>query len=270
MKRRLLRNIVNLSVVAGVPSDLEAYVTELQLLYGVPLSYLVADEFLLPQESLRFFHVDDNWTQALADGALSIGRVTVTDSMRDQRCLVATLPQARAMLHVPRRDCMHGNHQAKELFATNGKKTAGIITGFLLRSELVRMLKGLEVSAYHKEKELDMLRLDTFAEEIALGLFDGEMTSLVIAEPKTGLTFGLAPGEKMLVPKDVTEENLGRPLRDKSIDINAYRNSSGRLDAAGLAKELGKILDEDIGAAKLAFELIAVANRAIFESTKDK
>ncbi len=280
MKRRLLQSIDEItnemlkgnndaSEAAAIPPDLENYVTELQLLYGVPLSYLVADEFLLPQESLRFFYIDNNWTQALADGALSIGRITAADGMHDQFRLASTLLNVRMMLHVPRHSRMHVNHKAKGLLSANDKETAGLITGFLLRSELVRMFKGLEIGASDGKKELDMLRLDTFGDEIALGLFDGEMQHLVIAEPKTGLTFGLAPGEHMLVPKDVSEENLGQPLRNLSIDIRAYKNAAGRLDAAGLAKELGQRLDTEIGAAKLAFELIAVANRAVFESSKD-
>ena len=44
----------------------------LVLLYPVPFHYLVPHQSLLPSESLRFFHLDDNWVDALVDGAFSI------------------------------------------------------------------------------------------------------------------------------------------------------------------------------------------------------
>lgn len=276
MKRYFLESTDNTS--DNVPSDLKDFVTELQLLYYVPLSYLIADETLLPTESIRFFHIDTNWTKALSDGALSIGRVTETDGAQDQLFLDHTITLARSALHLPRCNKMHHNHRKNALrvwknkqtlntdnLTVNDVKTDGVITGFMLRSELVRMLKGLEVSAYSGEAEIPLLRLDTLSDDIALGLFDGKMTSLVIAEPKTSLTFGLAEGEHMLVPKDVTEDNLGTPYKEKSIDINDYKNNAGRLNVFNLATELGKRLDTEMDSAKLAFELIAIANRAVFK-----
>ncbi|KAM0451583.1 hypothetical protein ACHAPV_009924 [Trichoderma viride] len=41
-------------------------------LANVPAQYLVPDPSFLPQETLRFFFVDDNWIDALIDGALSL------------------------------------------------------------------------------------------------------------------------------------------------------------------------------------------------------
>ncbi|PNP76833.1 hypothetical protein FNYG_09849 [Fusarium nygamai] len=38
----------------------------------VPAHYLIPDPSYLPEETLRFFHVDENWTDALIDGALSL------------------------------------------------------------------------------------------------------------------------------------------------------------------------------------------------------
>jgi hypothetical protein len=42
-------------------------------LYAIPAHYLIIDPSYLPQESLRFFHIDRNWMDALVDGALSLG-----------------------------------------------------------------------------------------------------------------------------------------------------------------------------------------------------
>ncbi|KAF5705175.1 Tol [Fusarium mundagurra] len=41
-------------------------------LSDVPAHYLIPDPSYLPEETLRFFHVDENWTDALIDGALSL------------------------------------------------------------------------------------------------------------------------------------------------------------------------------------------------------
>jgi hypothetical protein len=63
----------------SVPRDLRLWLARLRLLEGVPFGYLVADASLLPPESIRFFHVDRGWTDALVEGALSVGTVTTAD-----------------------------------------------------------------------------------------------------------------------------------------------------------------------------------------------
>ncbi|MEL6606917.1 MAG: hypothetical protein AAFP88_01540, partial [Bacteroidota bacterium] len=55
-----------------------------QLLYGVPFDHLVPDQLALPQESLRFFYLDQNWLDCLVDGALSIGVQSSKDTFFNQ------------------------------------------------------------------------------------------------------------------------------------------------------------------------------------------
>ena len=50
-----------------------SWLSRLRLLEGVPFPYIVPSEGMLPNESIRFFHVDRNWLDALVDGALSVG-----------------------------------------------------------------------------------------------------------------------------------------------------------------------------------------------------
>ena len=50
-----------------------AWLTKLRLLEGVPFNYIVPSEEMLPNESIRFFHMDRNWLDAMVDGALSTG-----------------------------------------------------------------------------------------------------------------------------------------------------------------------------------------------------
>ena len=63
----------------AVPLDLRLWLGGLRLLAGVPFGDLVADAELLPAESIRFFYVDRGWTDALTEGALSVGTVTTAD-----------------------------------------------------------------------------------------------------------------------------------------------------------------------------------------------
>ena len=62
-----------------VPGELRRFLARLRLLHGVPFSYLVPDAELLPLESIRFFYIDRAWTDALVQGALSVGTITTAD-----------------------------------------------------------------------------------------------------------------------------------------------------------------------------------------------
>jgi len=53
---------------AGMPPYMESFLAHLRLLVGVPFNYLIADERLLPDESIRFFYIDRSWTDRLVDG----------------------------------------------------------------------------------------------------------------------------------------------------------------------------------------------------------
>ena len=62
-----------------IPNDLADWLAALRLLAAVPFAYLVPDAELLPQESARFFYLDRAWTDALVQGAMSVGTVTTAD-----------------------------------------------------------------------------------------------------------------------------------------------------------------------------------------------
>src|SRR5262245_15142426 len=62
-----------------VPGAIRRALAELRLLQSVPFSYLVPDASLLPAESVRFFYLDRNWTDALVEGVLGIGTFTSAD-----------------------------------------------------------------------------------------------------------------------------------------------------------------------------------------------
>jgi hypothetical protein len=57
-----------------LPDSIYSWLEELTLLRSIPFNYLVPDEKLLPEESIRFFTLDEGWIWAMIDGALSVGR----------------------------------------------------------------------------------------------------------------------------------------------------------------------------------------------------
>lgn len=49
-----------------------SWILDRMYLVNIPAHYLISDPTHLPPESLRFFHIDGNWVDAMVDGALSI------------------------------------------------------------------------------------------------------------------------------------------------------------------------------------------------------
>jgi hypothetical protein len=103
-----------------VPEVVNDWLHELKRLKGVPFDYLVPGETYLPKESIRFFQVDPNWIDALVEGAFSIGSATQGDAAHDQvmRAKVESLAPGE------------------------------VVSGFLLRSEVVRGWPNLGVIVY--------------------------------------------------------------------------------------------------------------------------
>ncbi|KAF5643440.1 Tol [Fusarium tjaetaba] len=48
-------------------------------LADIPAHYLITDTSQVPPETLRFFHIDENWTEALIDGALSLANQSTSE-----------------------------------------------------------------------------------------------------------------------------------------------------------------------------------------------
>ena len=243
--------------------DIVEFMNRLRLLYEVPFSYLVTEEAVLPPESIRFFYIDGNWTEALVQGALSVGRVSEADGISDWTLQRLSMSTVNRQLRQIRLQLMHENHK-RGLKETEGRAASNFQTGFLIRSGLVRNRKGLEIMGKNGDTRLEVLRLEALADDILIGLFDGELTDLVIAEPKTGLRFGSSDDTREIKVRSVTDDDsFGKYLND-TVDLKQFTQAGGKLDVSRLAQKFGSILGHEIGAAELAFELIAVAQRAEF------
>ena len=77
-----------------LPAYATAFLAHLRLLVGVPFEYLVPDTELLPDESIRFFHLDRSWTDRAVDGVLAVGKV----GSREQAHHHAAAPALDALL----------------------------------------------------------------------------------------------------------------------------------------------------------------------------
>jgi hypothetical protein len=189
----------------AVPRDLRMWLGRLRLLAGVPFSHLVADASLLPAESIRFFYVDRDWTDALVQGALSVGTVTTADRaaltqlygiVRDE------IDEAERLVRLP-------GVEPGDAVPTGA---AGSISGFILRSRMVSGWPALHVRGYGLDnlaqdppvpddevgeehdtalKRLGLLRMERLAPAVLLVLFDGVPSVVHIEEPRAGIQFGV-------------------------------------------------------------------------------
>ncbi len=66
------------------PASVCQWLARRLLLYGVPFSYLVPDERMLPPDSMRFFSLDPGWVKCLLEGACSVGRGSVREQAVDE------------------------------------------------------------------------------------------------------------------------------------------------------------------------------------------
>jgi hypothetical protein len=195
-----------------VPGAVRRALAALRLLSGVPFSYLVPDASLLPPESVRFFYLDRNWTDALVEGVLSIG--TFTSAERIQ--LEALREIIRAEVDETERTIRQPGGEDR----LSGP--GGAISGFLMRSKLVSGWPGLHVRAYHTDRgqdaeiipesdpdRLKLLRMERLAPAVLLVLFDGVPAVVHVEEPRQGIQFGaLRPeAEPLSTSREI-------PLRD--------------------------------------------------------
>jgi hypothetical protein len=250
------------------PRDIRDWLARLRLLEGVPFNTIVADSALLPKESIRFFYLDRAWTDALVQGALSVGTVNSADRAQ----LEALYPAIRDEIDVEERQVRRPGGEPPQL------GPGAQITGFLLRSRAVSGWPGLQVRAYRREVGRDediipesnpdrvkVLRLERLAPAVLLALFDGVPELVHVEEPRQGLQFGvsLKPSgngfsaevrtRDVQTAKDVQPRKAMlvsfRPGSPGVLDLNAtgtsflgtastHMNADGKLDGAEFALQM--------------------------------
>ena len=180
----------------ALPKTVTDWFADLACLRGVPFSYLVPDERMLPLESIRFFCVDGLWIECLLDGAFSVGRVMPLDHHRDTQHATGT---ATSLLQNPH----------------------AIVTGVLLRSDVVSGWPGLLVDGYsgqHNETSVSLLRpVERLSKNVLLCLFAGKITAVDIHQKPETLHFGFNRPDASAPGTDYYQDKIG-PIAWKEKD----------------------------------------------------
>ena len=284
-------------VVAGTaagtvaPEDILRFLARLRMLEGVPFNNLVPDSELLPNESIRFFFLDRAWTDALVQGALSVGTANTIERAQLEKLypeIEAEIDQAERRVRSP------GGEPPL-------RGTAGIVTGFLLRSAAVAGWPGIHVRAYvtepggsdsdiHPESHpsrIKLLRLERLAPAVLLALFDGVPQVLHIEEPRQGLQFGvyLDPPDNGQIRARVPARNVetanyvdddGNDLEDllpedaQQIPVRFRNGAPGVLDLTNTGRKFldaqgtNMSNDDRVDGAEFAMQMIRFPFRQVF------
>jgi hypothetical protein len=269
-----------------VPRDLRLWLARLRLLEGVPFAYLVADASLLPPESIRFFYLDRGWTDALVEGALSVGTVTTAErgalegiygTVREE------VDEAERLVRMP----------GWERGAAVPTGPAGPISGFIIRSRMVSGWPGIHVRGYASDnlrlrpsvaddavgdaqdvamRKLSLLRLERLAPAVLLALFDGIPQVVHVEEPRAGIQFGVdetdgnGRAQARVVLRSATTGERLEPRR--TVRVPFRRNAPGVLHMRALARrmtaEASAELGTDLDAAEFAMQMLQFPYRAVF------
>jgi hypothetical protein len=266
-----------------IPEELRDWLVRLRLLHDVPFAYFVADTLLLPEESIRWFYVDRRWTDALVQGALSVGTVNTDDRLQ----LTERYGEIRDALDTAERNVRHKVDEPK----IAGE--AGPISGFILRSRAVAGWPGMHVRAFKQEptegdgfdfpddhpQRMRLLRLERLAPAVLLCLFDGIPKEVHIQEPRHGVQFGVDTAlNGTAMTARIPVRNPARPNDDElpngpKVDVHFRPNASGVVDIQQLEKDLaakgGAGPNGVLDSAELALQMIRFPYRRIYGNTDD-
>lgn len=256
-----------------IPEVVKNWLSQLILLKEVPLAYLVVDERELPIESIRFFNINPHWTQALVDGASSIGALTKYETLQSMKNMPKQYDNAKASVRLSRYEKMHSNHLRKDMPMTTESQTP--FSGFILRSDLVSSWKGIEVRGFRGETGLDILRMETLSEKVLICIFEGEIDTIRMYEPKEVLHFGTRGQDRIIDVRRIDEGHEGEPLYQEGTKVNVTITvpitDNGRLNVTELRDTLSKTLSTTtnaIDSPQLALEMLSVAGQCVFERGK--
>jgi|GEM_PF-467185 len=272
-----------------VPGELRRFLARLRLLHGVPFSYLIPDSTLIPLESIRFFYMDRAWTDALVQGALSVG----TTSTADRAQLESVYPHIRDEVDETERTVRRPDGEERLSGA------GGTITGFLLRSRAVSGWPNMHVRAYSRDvvaddaltteaessaERLKVLRMERLAPAVLLVLFDGVPEVVHIEEPRQGIQFGIrydegAPPSQLTARVKLRDCDTGLPVAPvdsitsgNSVAVPFRRGAPGVIDLRTLRDRLASRAPNSGGSLEpneFALQMLRFPYRQVFGDPDD-
>ena len=217
----------------AVTDELVEWIARLVLLYPVPFHYLVPHQSLLPSESLRFFHLDDNWVDALVDGAFSIA---VRNLGNERKALRNDLQKTLSKIVYQHRLRLQGQNPTwdpDERYMSIPK------SGFLLRSRIVTGWPGVELTAKTSASQdgpiPQILRFDQIADGVLFCLARGLINEVTFREPREGLTFGVGSDGK-LTSKGKTLDVKNNLIRNEAPGVVEIAKLGNQLTSSGSAE----------------------------------
>jgi len=214
----------NARLHSHVSKELVSWMARLRMLEGVPFRYLVPYDEILPNEAIRFFHIDRNWLDALVDGAMSVARMGSREVEYDKLRYEALMLD----LHeVERNRRSYANDLLTEHVSGIEFPSGGTMTGFLFRSSVVRDWPGIEISAfdyllsppdqrsnpYISENRIQTMRQEKLSDTVMLCIFNGTPSHVRIQEPYEGMRVG--------VDTEGARHDNGRAYRTNLKDLDA-------------------------------------------------
>lgn len=224
-----------------------SFLGNILVLHGIPFSYLAPDSRMLPEESLKFFHIDGEWMNALVSGVLTVARPADARILAGNTAIGAFAAEivrvARDARQSQRRLADADRAESAPLAVTDtatdmqASIPLGGMTGFLMRSHLLDSWPGLELSAegqpwgknLDKDAPLTFLRLDRPAPGVLLGLVDGRISRLIFRQPPESLHFAV---------KSAQATDKDRRVNLSALNAQRLQKGEGEEGAAGLAKHL--------------------------------
>lgn len=240
------------------PETMIDWLAELVLLHHIPFNNLIADEKLLPNESLRLFYLDKNWTNAALDGALSIGIHSERDILLQNAMNDIIRQETTKKLANLNNDLNKNETQSIQL---------GTISGLIIRSSIVSNYSGLEISAFENTEKsiaVNTLRMKRLAPNILFVIFDTVPTIIEIKAPSESRVLAIINNE---IPLRQIDNNTNADVNHQvgqltkevlKLEKKHFRNTEKRvLNITALqqsiAKQLGK---NDLSSSEFGIQLM--------------
>jgi hypothetical protein len=280
-----LQAVAQTATTGGALGTVTDWLARLRLLYEVPFANLVADSRMLPPESIRFFYVDPNYLDALADGAQSVALHTSRDAAQHAvvRDVVRTTARVKAL---GVRALLTGKPQLTASTDNAGDTETGV-AGFLLRSAVVSGWPGLEVRGYKSSSgsaepgsdavAIDLVRMDHLAPDVLLCLFADVPSWIEIDEPREALAFGQNDSGGVQL-RYITGASVGQQIGDETVSLAGYfrAGSTTVLDIAGLQSALQSAVTAQAGQsgaawgpAAFALQMVRAPEQMIFQNVSN-
>jgi hypothetical protein len=234
------------------------------LLKDVPFHHLVPDQRMLPQETIRFFLLDQNWVDCLMGGAKSVGLESSKDSFFYQ-AMKDVIDDAVTQAVQAYRVTVAGTSM-NQVEADSPKQA---MSGVLIRSAVVANYPDLQVHGYSNGVLLKTLRMEKLSDSVLVVLFLDVADSLKITQNHDSMQLGVE--DHWVIWLRVTSgDNLGQLSGVQfpaSGDFSQfYRPAQGDLGAqvlnlsdgsqACLAAQLQTAIGVPVDAAMLALQLV--------------